>query len=67
MAISASAAPKKKSDELNIRIGTYNVWSHSARQYQIKKGATNTKVKNLFISVSYLIVKSAVTGLWSEG
>ena len=38
IAISASAKPKKgANDELNLRIGTYNVWSHSARKYVIKK------------------------------
>ena len=59
MAISASAAPKKKSDELNIRIGTYNVWSHSARQYQIKKGATTESRNwdNSKAAVAKLIVK----------
>ena len=58
IAISANAAPKKK-DELNVRIGTYNVWSHSARQWQIKKGAT-TETRNWENSkeaVAKLIVK----------
>ena len=39
IAISASAA-SKANQELKLRVGTYNVWSHSARAWQIKKGAT---------------------------
>ena len=39
IAVSAIAAPKK-SGELNLRVGSYNVWSHSARAWQIKKKAT---------------------------
>lgn len=55
--ISASAAPK--SNELNLRVGSYNVWSHSARQWQIKKKAT-TESRNWDNSkdaVAKLIVK----------
>ena len=39
MAISvvSSAKPKVSDKEINLRIGTYNVWSHSARKYVIKK------------------------------
>ncbi len=36
----AAEAKTSKSTELNLRIGTYNVWSDSAREWQIKKGAT---------------------------
>ena len=59
MAISANAAPKKKSEELNLRVGTYNVWSHSARQWQIKKGATteSRNWENSKEAVAKLIVK----------
>ena len=55
--ISASAAPK--SNELSLRVGSYNVWSHSARQWQIKKKAT-TESRNWDNSkdaVAKLIVK----------
>ena len=58
IAISASAA-SNKSGELNLRVGSYNVWSHSARQWQIKKGAT-TESRNWDNSkkaVAELIVK----------
>ena len=37
LALSASAKPKASDKEINLRIGTYNVWSHSARKYVIKK------------------------------
>ena len=37
VAVSAIAAPKK-SGELNLRVGTYNVWAHYARQGLVKKG-----------------------------
>ena len=36
--VAVDAKPKKADAELNIRIGSYNVWSHSAREAQIKKG-----------------------------
>ena len=36
----AAEAKTSESAELNLRIGTYNVWSHSAREGQIKKGTT---------------------------
>ena len=58
IAISASAA-SNKSGELNLRVGSYNVWSHSARQWQIKKGGT-TESRNWDNSkkaVAELIVK----------
>ena len=58
VAVSASAAPKKSS-ELNLRVGSYNVWSHSARKWQIKKKAT-TESRNWDNSkdaVAKLIVK----------
>lgn len=58
VALSASAA-SKKSGELSLRVGSYNVWSHSARQWQIKKGAT-TESRNWDNSkkaVAELIVK----------
>ena len=38
--VAVDAKPKKADAELNLRIGSYNVWSHSARKWQIKKGAT---------------------------
>lgn len=38
--VAVNAKPKKADAELNLRIGSYNVWSHSAREWQIKKGAT---------------------------
>lgn len=37
VAMAADAKPKQPK-ELNLRIGTYNVWSHSARKSQIRKG-----------------------------
>ena len=58
IAISASAA-SKANQELKLRVGTYNVWSHSARQWQIKKKAT-TESRNWDNSkkaVAELIVK----------
>ena len=36
----ATEAKTSQSTELDLRIGTYNVWSHSARKWVIKKGAT---------------------------
>ena len=36
--VAVDAKPKKADAELNIRIGSYNVWSHLAREAQIKKG-----------------------------
>ena len=38
--VTVDAKPKQEASELNLRIGSYNVWSHSAREWQIKKGAT---------------------------
>lgn len=40
LAFVATEAKTSQSTELNLRIGTYNVWSHSARKWVIKKGAT---------------------------
>ena len=37
LALSVSAKPKQSDKEINLRIGTYNIWSHSARKYVIKK------------------------------
>ena len=59
VAVFAVEAKPKKDAELNLKIGTYNVWSHSARQWQIKKGAT-TESRNWDNSkkaVAELIVK----------
>ena len=36
----AAEAKTSEPTELNLRIGTYNVWSDSAREWQIKNGAT---------------------------
>lgn len=58
-AFAADAKPKQTSDELNLRIGSYNVWSHSARKWQIRKKAT-TESRNWDNSkkaVAKLIVK----------
>lgn len=38
--VAVDAKPKQSSSELDLRIGTYNIWSHSARKWQIKKKAT---------------------------
>ncbi len=40
LAFVAGAQPKQTADEIDLRIGTYNVWSHSARKWQIRKGKT---------------------------
>ena len=40
VAVFAVEAKPKKDAELKLKIGTYNVWSHSARKWQIRKGAT---------------------------
>ena len=59
LAFAADAKPKHASSELDLRIGTYNVWSHSARQWQIRKKAT-TESRNWDNSkkaVAELIVK----------
>lgn len=45
MVFAADARPKQNQSELNLRIGSYNVWSHSARKWQIRKGAT-TETRN---------------------
>lgn len=59
-AFAADAKPKQTSDEaLDLRIGSYNIWSHSARKWQIRKGAT-TESRNWDNSkkaVAKLIVK----------
>ena len=39
IALTAMAKPKQ-TDEINLRIGTYNVWSHLARESIIRKGLT---------------------------
>jgi endonuclease/exonuclease/phosphatase family metal-dependent hydrolase len=57
LATAAEAQPASK--ELDLRIGSYNVWSHSARRWQISKGAT-TESRNWDNSkqaVAELIVK----------
>jgi endonuclease/exonuclease/phosphatase family metal-dependent hydrolase len=36
--VAVDAKPKTADAELNLRIGSYNIWSHSARQAKIKKG-----------------------------
>ena len=54
--VAANAKPVK---EVSFRVGSYNIWSHVARQWQIKKGAT-TEVRNWDNSkqsVAELIVK----------
>ena len=59
VAMFAVEAKPKKDAELNLKIGTYNVWSHSARKWQIRKGAT-TESRNWDNSkkaVAELIVK----------
>ena len=59
VAVFAVEAKPNKDAELKLKIGTYNVWSHSARQWQIKKGAT-TESRNWDNSkkaVAELIVK----------
>lgn len=57
--IAVDAKPKQTSSEIDLRIGTYNVWSHSARKWQIKKGNT-TESRNWDNS------KKAVTKLLSK-
>ena len=37
VAISVDAKPKGNNKELNLRVGTYNVWAHYARQGLVKK------------------------------
>ena len=37
-AFAVDAKPKQTSSELNLRIGSYNVWSHAARRGVIRKG-----------------------------
>jgi hypothetical protein len=37
VAIAVDAKPKQDK-ELNLRVGTYNVWAHYARQGLVKKG-----------------------------
>ena len=57
--VAVDAKPKNADAELNLRIGSYNIWSHSARKWQIKKGAT-TETRNWENSkkaVAKLIVK----------
>ena len=58
VAVSAIAAPKKNG-ELSLRVGSYNVWSHSARAWQIKKKATteSRNWENSKEAVAKLIVK----------
>lgn len=58
LAFAADAKPKQ-TDKLDLRIGSYNVWSHSARRWQIGKGAA-TESRNWDNSkkaVAELIVK----------
>ena len=59
VAVFAIEAKPKKDAELNLKIGTYNVWSHSARKWQIKKGATteSRNWENSKKAVAELIVK----------
>lgn len=55
---SVDAKPKKADTELNLRIGSYNVWSHSARQSKIKKGVSESRSwDNNKKAVAELIVK----------
>lgn len=58
-AVVAVDAKPKQNTEVNIRVGSYNVWSHSARRWQIKKGATNEERNwdNSKQAVAELIVK----------
>ncbi len=50
---------KPKSSELKLRIGTYNIWTHSARKSQIRKGRTteDRNWNNSKQSVAKLITK----------
>ena len=59
VAVFAVEAKPKKDAELKLKIGTYNVWSHSARQWQIKKGAAveSRNWDNSKKAVAELIVK----------
>lgn len=59
VALMAFAANAQSTKDVNIRIGSYNVWSHSARRWQISKGAS-TESRNWDNSkraVAELIVK----------
>ena len=58
IALSADAKPKKD-QELNLRIGTYNVWAHYARQGLVKRGKAlpERSWENSKEEVAKLIVK----------
>ncbi len=57
--VAVDAKPKKADAGLDLRIGTYNVWSHSARHGQIKKGRAveDRNWDNSKMSVAEMIVK----------
>lgn len=59
LAFAADAKPKQASNELNLRIGTYNIWSHLARKGQIRKKVTTESRSwdNSKQAVAELIVK----------
>lgn len=39
LAFAADAKPKNSNSELNLRVGTYNVWAVPAREWKMQKGA----------------------------
>ena len=57
--ISIANARPEQSNELNLRIGTYNIWSDGARDYKIKKkqAPDSRSWENSKQAVSELIVK----------
>lgn len=57
--LATAADAKPASNEANFRVGSYNVWSHSARRWQISKGAApeSRNWDNSKQAVAELIVK----------
>ena len=37
--VAVDAKPKKADAELNLRVGTFNIWGHPARDWKLRKGA----------------------------
>ncbi|MBR2351738.1 MAG: endonuclease/exonuclease/phosphatase family protein [Alistipes sp.] len=44
--VTVDAKPKQEASELNLRIGSYNVWSHSARKWALRKAPTIYETRN---------------------